>query len=112
MTTNSIRRAALRLAAVTAVALTAMGAGTDEAAAQEQFFSYCFYDNNNVNVFVGDLSVGFQAYPAGRPGNALYYQRVGNTHRYVGQTGAIYALFQNGDATWSDGNQTIRLYRC
>ena len=82
------------------------------AQAQQQMYSYCFVENDNINVFVGDLSTGFEAYAAGRPGNTLYYQRVGDTNRYVGETGAIYTLFENGRATWTDGSQIIELYYC
>lgn len=104
--TNKIARTAL-------FATLALGtlAGTGAAQAQ-QAREYCFNNSDKVNVLAGDFSSGFYAYPLGRSGNSLYYQRVGNTNRYVGTTGAIYTLFSDGRATWSDGSQMINLYYC
>ncbi|SLN75232.1 hypothetical protein [Roseisalinus antarcticus] len=98
-----------------AVAACLAGAGlavTSDPAQAQQAQTYCFYENDGINVFVGDMSEGFRAHPAGRPGNSLYYDRVRNTHRYVGETGAIYSFFSNGDASWQDGSRTIWLHRC
>jgi ABC-type sugar transport system substrate-binding protein len=99
------------LTSATCLAIAALAGGADPASAT-QAKQYCFYENNNVNVFVGDMKKGFTAHAAGRPGNSLYYTRVGNTHRYVGETGAIYSFFSNGDVSWQDGNRTIWLHRC
>lgn len=101
-----------RFATGASLAFAALLTLPDPAQATEEVRSYCFYDSDSINVFVGDLSKGFRAYPAGRPGKALYYQRVANTARFVGETGAIYTFFENGDVTWQDGSRTIKLYRC
>ncbi|EBA09532.1 hypothetical protein [Sagittula stellata] len=94
-----------------AVLAVATLAGTGSAQAQ-QAREYCWTNSDKVNVLAGDFSNGFYAYPLGRSGNSLYYERVGNTNRYVGTTGAIYTLFSDGRATWSDGSQMIKLYYC
>lgn len=104
------RISSLALAAFTAFA--ALGVSAIPGQAAQTASSYCFRDSNKVNVFAGDPRRGFYAYPAGRSGNSLYYRRVGNTNRYVGETGAIYTLFRNGTATWTDGRRIIHLYRC
>lgn len=109
MTTfNTIRS----IATATCLACAGLAATSDPAVATQQIETYCFYDNDNMNVFIGDQREGFYAHAAGRPGNTLYYQRVGNTHRYVGETGAIYSFFSNGDVSWTDGQRTIWLHRC
>lgn len=73
--------------------------------------SYCFDNNANVNVFIYQGN-GFLAHAAGRPGNTLFYERVGQTNRYVSPTGAIYTFLGNGRVTWTDGQRIIRLTRC
>ncbi|ABD55897.1 hypothetical protein [Jannaschia sp. CCS1] len=73
--------------------------------------SYCFDNSSQVNVFIFQNN-GFLAHPAGRPGNTLFYRRVGNTNRYVGDTGAIYTFLSNAQVTWTDGRQIIPLTRC
>ncbi|MEM1048338.1 MAG: hypothetical protein AAGL24_19465 [Pseudomonadota bacterium] len=83
-----------------------------ETSAARDFERYCFANNpNKMNMFefAGN---GFYAYPVGRRGNSLYYQRVGRTSRYVGETGAIYTFRGNGRVTWSDGHRIIRLRGC
>jgi len=104
-----------RLSSVLLATLTVVspvGVSVTSGQAAQIASSYCFRDSNKVNVLAGNPRHGFYAYPAGRRGNSLYYQRVGNTNRYVGETGAIYTLFRNGTATWSDGRRMIHLYRC
>lgn len=74
--------------------------------------SYCFDNSNSVNVFIFQGN-GFLAHAAGRPGNTLFYERVGQTNRYVSPTGAIYTFFENGRrVTWTDGQRIIPLTRC
>lgn len=73
--------------------------------------SYCFDNSDQINVFIfqGD---GFLAHAAGRSGNTLFYRRVGNTNRYVGETGAIYTFLNDRQVTWTDGQRIIPLTRC
>lgn len=99
-----------RTALFAALAVGTLASGG--AAQAQQAREYCFTNSNQVNVLAGDFASGFYAYPLGRSGKSLYYKRVGNTNRYVGTTGAIYTLFSDGKATWSDGSQMINLYYC
>lgn len=91
--------------------LTAVAVFFMAGAAHANPVSYCFDNSNQVNVFIFQNN-GFLAHPAGRPGNTLFYRRVGNTNRYVGETGAIYTFLSNTQVTWTDGRQIIPLSRC
>ena len=91
-TSIKTRISSLALAALTGIATVGVSAMPGQAA--QTASSYCFRDSKKVNVLAGDPRQGFYAYPAGRSGNSLYYRRVGNTNRYVGETGAIYTLFR------------------